>query len=429
MKVLTQGIAASLASTLFLVGCGGGSSSIERLVEDTIQESQQKEIRNEIEQVMDRFHIPGVSVALVANKRVVFSEGFGFTHLDAGKAVTGDTSFWLGSTSKAVAGVALMRAQEQGLLSLDDHVQTLLANDSGMNLSLPHTHPVLLRHLVSHTSTIVDTDNYDCAYFVGEEQGEHYSLANAFIGGDCNEDTPVDLAGYLNAYLSESGAYYSAADNFLLAEPGASFEYSNIASALAGYTLESVTGTSLADYAMEHIFSPLGMNNTSWKRSDLVLEDIATPHVWDDESAAMVDLPIYDLSTWPDGGLRSSADDLAKLLLAIMQQGELPAGEQQAVRVLAQGSVATLLEPLVEGLGLEVGVFWMTTETYTGREVVGHAGSDPGAYSFMFFDPKEQVGVVLMGNGDDEFDDTFENAHGQLIETLLDAAEVLAVVD
>ncbi len=429
MKVLTQGIAASLASTLFLVGCGGGSSSIERLVEDTIQESQQKEIRNEIEQVMDRFHIPGVSVALVANKRVVFSEGFGFTHLDAGKAVTGDTSFWLGSTSKAVAGVALMRAQEQGLLSLDDHVQTLLANDSGMNLSLPHTHPVLLRHLVSHTSTIVDTDNYDCAYFVGEEQGEHYSLANAFIGGDCNEDTPVDLAGYLNAYLSESGAYYSAADNFLLAEPGASFEYSNIASALAGYTLESVTGTSLADYAMEHIFSPLGMNNTSWKRSDLVLEDIATPHVWDDESAAMVDLPIYDLSTWPDGGLRSSADDLAKLLLAIMQQGELPAGEQQAVRVLAQGSVATLLEPLVEGLGLEVGVFWMTTETYTGRKVVGHAGSDPGAYSFMFFDPKEQVGVVLMGNGDDEFDDTFENAHGQLIETLLDAAEVLAVVD
>jgi len=96
-----------------------------------------------------------------------------------------------------------------------------------------------------------------------------------------------------------------------------------------------------------------------------------------------------------------------------MEQGQLPVsgGEQEAVRVLEKASVATLLEPVVdsaEGDGLDIGVFWMTTKTRSGRSVIGHPGSDPGAYSYIFFDPKKNVGVVLMGNGDDEIAEGFD---------------------
>ena len=97
------------------------------------------------------------------------------------------------------------------------------------------------------------------------------------------------------------------------------------------------------------------------------------------------------------------------------------------MRVLEENSVVTLLEPVVdsgEGNGLDVGVFWMTAETLTGRKIIGHSGSDPGAYSFMFFDPEANVGVVLMGNGDDEIAEGFHYAHS-LIEELLEAADVL----
>jgi CubicO group peptidase (beta-lactamase class C family) len=430
MRVLTQAFTVTLASTTLLLGCGGGSSAIERVVEDIIVESQEDFIRAEVQGVMEEFQVPGVSLALIADKRVVYSEGFGLTHLDAGNAVTADTSFWLGSVSKAVMGVALMRAQEQGVLSLDDHVPTLLANDPQVNLSLPHTYPMVLRDLVTHTSGIIDSDDYSCAYFVGDEQGEYYSLANALIGGECDESAAIDLGGYLNNYLSDAGVYYSAVDNFLTSEPGSTYRYSNIASALAGYTLEAASGVPLDEYANIQIFSPLQMNNTSWRRSDLAEDNIATPYIWDDESEALLELPIYDLATWPDGGLRSSANDLAKLLLAIMYQGEQPASgnNQQAVQILQEDSVITLLEPASDsgaGRGLDVGVFWMTTETQTGRELIGHEGSDPGAYSFMFFDPIAKVGVVMMGNGDDEITPRFDGENWKLIENLLAAAEVL----
>jgi len=433
MTALAQVLAVTLASTFLIVGCGGSSGKIKQLVEDNIIESQEKEIRAAVESVMTEFQLPGVSLALVADHRVVYSKGFGTTKLTLGNAVTADTSFWLGSVSKAVTGVALMRAQEQGLLTLDDHVQTLLANDSRVRLSPPHTYPLLLRHLVTHTSTIVDSEAYECAYFVGEATGEHYSLANALIDGNCDESAPADLAGFLNSYLSESGTYYSSSDNFLTTEPGSLFKYSNIASALAGYTIESASGTTLANFANKHIFTPLGMNNTSWTRSELADNNIATPHAWDDESGVMAELPVYELSTWPDGGLRSSANDLGNLLLSIMEQGELPAsgGQQEAVRVLEKASVATLLEPMIDSgqdEELSVGVFWMTTKTRGGRSVIGHSGSDPGAYSYMFFDPKKNVGLVLMGNGDDEIAEGFDEAHDALIEELLDAADVLGKI-
>ncbi|MEE9423907.1 MAG: serine hydrolase domain-containing protein [Methylococcales bacterium] len=403
--------------TLLIMACQSGSNSTSASRKMIIND-----IRHSVTTTMKGDLSPGMAIALVNKDNIVFSEGFGITNIDTQQKVTANTSFWLGSVSKTAIAVSIMHAKERGLLNLDTDVYDLLENQAGVFLSKPFEEPILLKHLVSHTSSIVDNDDiYECSYYVGEENGQSYSLANQQLGTNfCDETIPVTLSGYLKAYLSEGQTYYSEQSNFLQKKPGTSFKYSNIGAALAGYTLEVATGLSLAEYAKTNIFNPLQMNNTSWQLSDLVQDNIATPHIWDEDNQLMIPLPLYSLSTWPDGGLRSSANDLAKYLLMVMNKGEI-----DSTRILSTDSVREMLP--AEARDSDIGVFWAKFKFgKDGRILIGHEGSDPGAYTYIYYDPEKLVGLVLLANGDDEIDENAWTArHDILINKLLGYAKDL----
>ena len=405
---------------LFITACQSSSNTREKTIKD---------IRQSVKTTLKNDRAPGMAVALVNKDKIVFSEGFGVTTIGTQQMVSADTSFWLASISKTAIAVSIMHAREKGLLSLDADVYDLLERQTGVSLSKPFKEPILLKHLVSHTSSIIDNEDiYRCSFYVGEENGQHYNLANQLLDTkSCDETLPVTLIGYLTAYLSEGQPYYSEQDNFLQKKPGTDFKYSNIAAALAGYTLEAATGVSLAEYAKTHIFDPLKMSNTSWQLRDLNQDNIAIPHRWDEDTQLMTPLPLYSLSTWPDGGLRSSANDLAKYLLMVMNKGEI-----DNTRILKINSVRDML-PETADLAIDefsIGVFWAKIHLgKNGRTVIGHDGSDPGAYTYMQYDPKKQVGVVLLANGDDDMDgidkDEWRIRHNTLIDKLLEYAEDL----
>ena len=405
---------------LFITACQSSSNTREKTIKD---------IRQSVKTTLKNDRAPGMAVALVNKDKIVFSEGFGVTTIGTQQMVSADTSFWLASISKTAIAVSIMHAREKGLLSLDADVYDLLERQTGVSLSKPFKEPILLKHLVSHTSSIIDNEDiYRCSFYVGEENGQHYNLANQLLDTkSCDETLPVTLIGYLTAYLSEGQPYYSEQDNFLQKKPGTDFKYSNIAAALAGYTLEAATGVSLAEYAKTHIFDPLKMSNTSWQLRDLNQDNIAIPHRWDEDTQLMTPLPLYSLSTWPDGGLRSSANDLAKYLLMVMNKGEI-----DNTRILKIDSVRDML-PETADLAIDefsIGVFWAKIHLgKNGRTVIGHGGSDPGAYTYMQYDPKKQVGVVLLANGDDDMDgidkDEWRIRHNTLIDKLLEYAEDL----
>jgi len=374
-------------------------------------------IQNAISSYIKFDKVPGMAVALIHEDKIIFSEGFGLSNIETQQAVTADTSFWLGSVSKTAVGVAIMHAQERGLINLNDNVNSLLNYHGGFTLGAPFLNPVLLKHLVTHTSSILDSAGYECAYFVEQPSGQHYNYENKFNNGNCDETVPVSLGGYLEAYLSSGGVYYSAQNNFLTVNPGSQYEYSNVGAALAGYSLQLATGTSLADYAKTHIFEPLDMVNTSWRLSDLDRANIATPYEWNDENKKMMPLPIYSLSTWPDGGLRSSANDLAKYLMMVANEGEL-----EDIRILKEESVHAMLSPLVVTNELTVGVFWETEKQANGQIRIGHNGGDPGAISYIGFDPDHKTGIVLVLNGIAILDENAIDRHMLLRDLLFDSA-------
>ncbi|MFA0813543.1 serine hydrolase [Microbulbifer epialgicus] len=154
-------------------------------------------------------------------------------------------------------GTAIAKAQENGNLHLEQEVQTLLANEN-FRIDNPDSHPITLRHLITHQSGIDDSQAYLCSYYIDHGDGTHTKLVNLRDAGFCPESSPITLNGFLAAYLDNGGEFYNLEQNFTGQTPGQEYLYSNIGASLAGYAMKVATGFSLADYAQREIFTPPG---------------------------------------------------------------------------------------------------------------------------------------------------------------------------
>ncbi len=315
--------------------------------------------------------VPGTAVAILQGGEIVWQKEYGYANLEMETAVSPNTPFHLGSVSKAVMGVAIMYAVEADLMDLDMEINDVLPFEV-INPSAPDT-PITLRHLVSHTSGIQDSAAYEQSYGAG--------------------DPTVPLGDFLRDYLTVGGDLYDANDNFTGENPGAVYEYSNIASGLAGYVPEMATGMPLNKYAREHIFTPLGMTNSGYFLAEFDdVNAIAMPYVRRGTPFGHIGFP-----TWPDGMVRASVDDVAVLLATIMNNGRF-----QETQLLTPESVAIILNPTMLD-NPEHGVFWETavselSTAFFNQSIVGHSGSDPGATTFMYFNPETRVGAVILMN-------------------------------
>jgi CubicO group peptidase (beta-lactamase class C family) len=341
-------------------------------------------------------HFPGMALATFDASGVTWATGLGFADSALTRPVTSDTSFWLASVTKPFTGLALLRAIEETDLNLETDVASLLEANAAFTLAT--TEPVTVRDLVTHHSSIRDSSAYLCSYYVGTAE-EHQSLANLLeLGAGCDEYQPVALDEYLRSYLSADGGYYQASH---FADDAGGFAYSNVGAALAGYAVELATEKSLAAYAREEIFEPLGLEHTSYDIADLDIAEVATPTRWDAEQQVNVDYPLYNLSTSPEGGLRSSVADLSKLSAALLAGGTL--GETQ---VLTSESVTTAFSSLESADVGDVGVFWLvgndTSYAADGstRRLAGENGGDPGAATMVVLDLDNDFGIVILANGE-----------------------------
>lgn len=308
---------------------------------------------------------PGFSVAIVVNDKMVWSKGYGVTNLQTRAAVTADTPFMIASVSKVVTGTALMQLVEAGKLDLDADINTYLPFKI---LNPRATGKITLRHLATHTSGLIDNKK---------------TLAASYGANDSS----ITLEEFLKSYFTTSGSRYDAKLNFAGSKPGEKFEYSNIAIGLAAYLLERQTGSNFAQYTNEQIFKPLGMNNTHWFLRDFKnLNEIAFPY-----DSEYPELTHYGYPTYPDGQLRSSANDMATFLAVMMNGGTL-----NNTQILDTKTLAAMLEPQFPDAPKEQpqGLFW----TFKKGGLIGHAGGDPGAGSYLYWNPDTHIGAVVMFN-------------------------------
>jgi CubicO group peptidase (beta-lactamase class C family) len=331
---------------------------------------------NSIVQRMDKAGIIGLGAAIIVDRKVAWMKGYGFADRERAVPFTPDIVMNIGSISKTFTGVALMRAVEEGRLSLDEDINRYLP----FKIINPQYsgEKITLRHLATHTSGITDRPSvYKTTY--------HYS-----------GDAPEPLGEFLKSYFVPGGKLYSK-DNFLSFRPGTHRDYSNIAAGLAGYIVEVAVGEKLNAYARKHIFSPLRMNDTAWSLSEI--EPARHTKLYVAQNGLTIPIPVYEGTTYPDGGVRTSVSDLSKFFIALLNDGAY-----EETRILEKRSVEEMLRFQYTdsnkpgNVSLEEknsGLFWSTKFNVTR---IGHGGSDPGLKTEMLSNLARDIGVILFAN-------------------------------
>jgi CubicO group peptidase (beta-lactamase class C family) len=331
-----------------------------------------------IDSTMQSRHIPGLSAYAVHNGGIIWSGNYGHANIAQDIAPTDSTLFIVASISKTFIGVALMQLWEDSLFGLDDDINQYLPW-TVHNPSYPNS-AITFRMLMTHTSSIADN------WAVLDQ-------TNTWGG-----DSPIPLGEFLMNYLTPGGTCYDAGANFGSYAPGTVWNYCNEGAALAGYLVERINPESLSfeDYCHEHIFVPLGMNNSSFFQANLDMNDVAVPYAWNGSS--YVPYQHVGFPDYPDGQLRTSANQLAHYLIAFMQHGQI-----EVTRILDSTTVelmssAQLPNPVWGGYIW--GLFW-TSRTWWGRAIWGHHGTEHGAATDMWYCPEENTGVIVLTNGED----------------------------
>lgn len=352
------------------------------------------EVEEAFEQHFIPTNIPGIAIAVIKDDKIVYQKSYGFANIAQEIEVSMDTPFNVGSISKTILATGIMQKVEQGAISLADELTT-------MNLSFDPNNPlnqnsgITLRHLVTHTSGIRDSDGYGCSYFVHESGVSLYRL---FGDEDCPENATTDPTTFFaNDYFNENGRYvmdgiYNTDEDGL---PDITHEYSNVASGLAGYAVEQKLNVDFANSMKQTIFMPLNMINTSWRYTQLSETNPKAVQYTLDEDLEPIEVPEFSYPTFYDGDLNTSANDLAKFLITIIN-----GGEYQGNRILNQETVDTMLSSQTDVLNQRdvQGVFW-----YWNGAFIGHGGGDPGTNALMQYNTVTKTGIIVLMNGEDGY--------------------------
>ena len=328
-------------------------------------------------EAMKASNAPGAAILIICDRQIKYTKGYGLADLQNGRVVTPDTLFTIASISKIVTATALMTLYEQKKFTLDDDINLYLPFQV-RNAYFPDT-PITFRMLLSHTSTLKDSD----IFF------EYYTLHKT----PALPDSPILLEDFLKDYLCSDGKLYNIKDNFLKAKPGTKYVYSNIGFGLLGFLIECISGTRFNDYCKHVIFEPLGMRNTAWYFKDVDLNLMAIPYGYDSALHQPIRYGFYSYPTYPDGALKTSVNEFARFLFVFINEGNTIDGKS-FLRAETIKEMLTLHKFPGMEQGEAVGLGW-----HFDGHVYWHNGVDPGISTLTYFNQGTGQGTIFFSNG------------------------------
>ncbi|MFH1687962.1 MAG: serine hydrolase [bacterium] len=337
-----------------------------------------------IESALANYNVPGMAALLIRHGEVFWSGTFGWADIEREIPVTDTTSFTLASVSKTVTALAVMQNWERGAMGLFDGVNDYLP----FSVASPY-HPddeITVHMLLCHTSGLAD--NWSVIDPLSTE-------------GDC----PIPLGYFLEQYFTPGGVYYHES-NFRSFVPGSVWAYSNTGVALAGYLVEAVADTPFYDYCRDSIFTPLGMQHTSFRLADLDLPNVAMPYAY--SGGQYIPYGHMCHAPYPAGSLFSSSQDMARHVIAFMQYGVF-----DTVRVLDSATVALMRTRQV---GTQC-IVWFSSGSGNDMTYM-HSGGDWGAKTMISCRPARGIGVVVLANA------YSGEAVGTVVNALYECAEL-----
>jgi len=305
---------------------------------------------------MGKVGIPGVSVTVMREGRIIWSEGIGWADLEQRVAVTPLTRFRVGSVSKPLTATAIGLLVERGRLDLDAPVQRYVP-------SFPtKRHPVTTRQAAGHVAGI------------RHYRGDEFLIARPY---------PTVTEG-LAIFRNDS----------LLFEPGTNFSYSSYGWNLVSAVIEGASGQDFLSFMREQVFRPLGLRHTVADFVDSLVPFRARWYTADTASGIRNARYVDNSYKWAGGGFLSTSEDLVRFGNAMLEGTLL---RPETFRLL------TTSQRLTNGRETGYGLGWSTRIDSAGRRRYWHSGGSVGGTAYLILYPEQKLVVAMLANGDTPF--------------------------
>jgi len=335
-----------------------------------IDQARIAELGKFITTAQEQLKVPGVSLGLVQDGKVVFSGGFGVREHGKPARVDGNTKYIIASNTKAMTTLMLGKLVDENKLTWDTAASSLLPAFKLGDAAT--TSKVQVKHLI-------------CACTGMPRQDMEWLF-------EYKELTPERALAALGAMQPTS-------------KFGALFQYSNPLAAAAGFIGGHVAYPDLElgkayDKAMQtRVFGPLGMTATTFDFKKAQTGNYARAHAPDLQDKPVLAMTAVNdaiVPLRPAGGAWSSVNDVLKYVQMELAEGKLPGGKQYITR---ETLLARRAPQVAVGNDTSYGM-GLTVHTRYGVTVVNHGGDLTGYHSDMMWLPEHGVGAVILTSGD-----------------------------
>lgn len=315
-------------------------------------------IEKAVEEKRQALGIPGVSLVIVKDDRVIYMKGLGYKDFEQKVPVTPDTLFAIGSSSKAFTAMLVAMAADEGKLTLEDSPKKFLPY---FKLQDPEADAqITLRDLLSHSSGLNRTDL-------------------PWVSGVLNREETIRVAAQAKptAKLREK------------------FQYQNVMYAAAGEIVGRVENSTWERLVAERIFKPLGMKGSDTSVPEMLkARDYSYGYVYEEATKETRRVPMRDLpAIAPAGAINSNARDMAQWLRLMLGGGTF-----EGRRLVSEKSFAELLKPQMKIAGtVSYGLGWFLRE-WKGHKVAEHGGNIDGFNAQVALMPDQRLGFVMLTN-------------------------------
>lgn len=315
---------------------------------------------------LKEWNIPGMAVGVVKDGKMLLYKGYGLRDVDQKLPVTPKTVFSIASISKAFTSLSAALLVEAGKLGWDQPVVEVVPEFKTADSFI--SHEATIRDMLCHRTGLA----------------EHFILYDIY---------PSDRERLFNSlqYAQSSFGFRQK------------YHYNNVVFTAAGYIVGRISGITWEDFVQEHIFDPLGMDNSSFDANIQLAAEFAYPYEYKDglfRPTAFRDTR----STNPSGGINASLDDMMKWLELYLNEGKV--GEKQFIsnKNLAETYTPQIVTKFVTWSTTSpmeaYGLGW-TIEVYRGHTFISHGGILSNRYAcWVAWLPKDKIGIVILSNAD-----------------------------
>ena len=314
-----------------------------------------KSIEQKVDSLFQDFsNQAGGIIGIYKDGEVLLQKGYGYANLEDSMLVTPQTVYEIGDLSMHITAACMLLLEDQGKLSLDDPIRTYLPD-----LPIYKKGNPTIRHCLHHTSGIRD-----------------------YLGLRNMADTPAS-----SAFSEEEGITLLKRQKALTIAPGSDYRYSRSGYLLLAHVIRKISGKSIHDFANEHIFEPLGMENT------YIYDDVnkqsrqkAIGYTYQEETHTIDDRKNY--LAVGDAGVHTTMEDFLKWM-ANFKANRLQVNDF-AERMFTRGKLNNG-SPMSYALGLEHSSFGAV-------DFVAHNGYW-GSFTAMFLEyPDHELSIAVFSN-------------------------------